>query len=209
MCLCRKKVYKAPKVQDTLFAAPQPGSLGSLSFPEFGYVLRARQAAERAQQQDLRAQMGDTWASRGADAEAQHDEQQYDEGADGTHALCSFEPSCAPSAIRADSWSERRSLCPRNRASVGRACMLWCTAAMQEASHATVLLACAGMQDDLHYDAGAGFDDDGGYDDGGYPGELSFGELSFDDLADAAASGQPAHAGMHVNNPQVDHADHT
>ncbi|CAK0746455.1 hypothetical protein CVIRNUC_001693 [Coccomyxa viridis] len=133
----RQKVYKAPKEQDTLFAAPQPGSLGSLSFPEFAYVLRARQAAERAQQQDLRAQMGDIWASRGADAEALHDEQQYD-GAD------------------------------------------------------------AGMQEGLHYDAGGGFDDDGGYDDGGYPGELSF-----DDLADAAASGHPAHAGMHVNNPQA------
>lgn len=75
---------------------------------------------------------------------------------------------------------------------------------MQEASHATVLLACAGMQEGLHYDAGGGFDDDGGYDDGGYPGELSF-----DDLADAAASGHPAHAGMHVNNPQVGLEDHT
>ncbi len=91
MCLCRQKVYKAPKEQDTLFAAPQPGSLGSLSFPEFAYVLRARQAAERAQQQDLRAQMGDIWASRGADAEALHDEQQYDGADAGTHALCPFE----------------------------------------------------------------------------------------------------------------------
>ena len=82
--------------------------------------------------------------------------------------------------------------------------MAWFTAATEKASHAMVLLACAGMQEDLHYDAGAGFDDDGGYVDGGYAGELSF-----DDLADAAASGQPAHAGMHVDNPQVGLPDHT
>ena len=81
--------------------------------------------------------------------------------------------------------------------------MLPLTAAMQKARHATVLLACAGMQEGLHYDAGAGFDDDGGYDGGGFAGELSF-----DDVADAAAGGQPAHAGMHVDNPQVGPPDH-
>ncbi len=58
---CRKRVYKAPKAEDRPFAAPPPGSLGSLSYPEFGYVLRARQAAQRAQQAASRSQMTDAW----------------------------------------------------------------------------------------------------------------------------------------------------
>ena len=71
-CACRKRVYKAPKAEERLFVAPPPGSLGSLSYPEFGYVLRARQAAQRAQQAASRSQMTDGWAESADTLDEEH-----------------------------------------------------------------------------------------------------------------------------------------
>ena len=65
-------MYKAPKAEERPFAAPPPGSLGSLSYPEFGYVLRARQAAQRAQQAASRSQMTDAWAGSADAMDEQH-----------------------------------------------------------------------------------------------------------------------------------------
>lgn len=77
--LHRKRVYKAPTAEEDPFGAPQPGSLGSLSFPEFGYVLRARQAAARAAQQAQRSQREDAWAGGAMDADGAMDAQQLED----------------------------------------------------------------------------------------------------------------------------------
>ena len=68
----RKRLYKAPKAEERPFAAPLPGSLGSLSYPEFGYVLRARQAAQRAQQAGSRSQMANAWPGSADALEEEH-----------------------------------------------------------------------------------------------------------------------------------------
>ena len=65
-------MYKAPKTEDRPFVAPLPGSLGSLSYPEFSYVLRARQAAQRAQQAAARSHMTDAWAGSAEALEEEH-----------------------------------------------------------------------------------------------------------------------------------------
>ena len=69
---CRKRLYKAPKAEERPFAAPPPGSLGRLSYPEFGYVLRAQQAAQRAQQAASRSQRADVWAGSADALEEEH-----------------------------------------------------------------------------------------------------------------------------------------
>ena len=66
---------KALKAEEDILAVPQPGSLGSLSYPEFTYMLRARQAAQRAQQAASRSRMEDTW---GGDTDATDDQQLHD-----------------------------------------------------------------------------------------------------------------------------------
>ena len=68
-------MYKAPKAEEDVLAVPEPGSLGSLSYPEFAYVLRARQAAQRAQQAASRSRMEDAW---GGDTDATDDQQLHD-----------------------------------------------------------------------------------------------------------------------------------
>ena len=74
-------MYKAPKAEEDVLAVPEPGSLGSLSYPEFTYVLRARQAAQRAQQAASRSRIEDAW---GGDADVTDDQQLHDaEGYDG------------------------------------------------------------------------------------------------------------------------------
>ncbi|CAL5219116.1 g890 [Coccomyxa viridis] len=73
----RKRVYKAPRAEDRPFAAPPPGSLGSLSYPEFGYMLRARQAAQRAQQAASRSQMTNAWVDA-PEEDHLHDAENFD-----------------------------------------------------------------------------------------------------------------------------------
>ena len=74
-------MYKAPKAEEDVLAVPEPGSLSSLSYPEFTYVLRARQAAQRAQQAASRSRIEDAW---GGDADTTDDQQLHDaEGYDG------------------------------------------------------------------------------------------------------------------------------
>lgn len=68
----RKHVYKAPKAEERHLKAPQPGSLSSLSYPEFGYVLRARQAAQCAQQAASRPQAADAWTGSADGLEDEH-----------------------------------------------------------------------------------------------------------------------------------------
>lgn len=68
-------MYKALKAQEDVLAVPEPGSLGSLSYPEFTYVLRARQAAQRAQQAASRSRREDAW---GGDNDATDDQQLHD-----------------------------------------------------------------------------------------------------------------------------------
>ena len=63
---------------------PLPGSLGGLSYLEFGYVLRARQAAQRAQQVASRSQMTDAWGGDAQTLGGQH----FHDGEDlGEHAI--------------------------------------------------------------------------------------------------------------------------
>ncbi len=82
-------MYKASKAEEDVLAVPEPGSLGSLNYPEFTYVLRAHQAAQRAAS---RSRMQDAWEE---DADAT-DDQHFHEDADGYGALHNASLQCMP-----------------------------------------------------------------------------------------------------------------
>ena len=190
----RKRVYKAPKAEERCFKAPQPGSLGSLSYPEFGYVLQARQAAQRAQQAAPRSQVADAWGARADGLEDEH-----------LHNAETFGGDCPPppqnlhsrdghgsvNAPVLDVWflGISRSACVHRDGFTAKVCSITCKLTSSLLAEDT---------SEEQYGDGAGFADDDGYDEGGQAEELSF-----NDLADAAASGQPSYDAMAADPPQV------